>query len=173
MNQIIPIDIKKHIEKYKGKIHPILDSTSKNQNDIYQFALVAYNAGFSIIPVNRKKQATIKWKILEKVRPSLEQLQEWFANNSNINYAIIAGDISGGFVPIDFDHEYFKNPDGSEDKSRIITNAKSFLDKWAENNPVLIKEIPIVETGRGGFHHYTLLTQTDINLLKKLKVYYE
>jgi hypothetical protein len=64
-----------------------------------------YNRGWSIIPVKYKtKLPIISWKKYQEERLPLEILMKWYSY-SLMNVAVICGDISGGLVGVDIDHE--------------------------------------------------------------------
>jgi len=94
-----------------------------------------YDLGFSIIPVDDKKEAIIEWKEFQDKRPSWEKIQEWENRFNHPNWAVICGSISRGLVILDF-----------EDKKDAITFFGN--DKFEK-----LKETTLViETPHNGVH---------------------
>ena len=94
-----------------------------------------YDLGFSIIPVDDKKEAIIQWKEFQDKRPSWEKIQEWEEKLNHPNWAVICGGVSRGLVILDF-----------EDKKDAITFFGN--DKFEK-----LKETTLViETPHNGVH---------------------
>lgn len=72
--------------------------------DKFKWALhYVENMNFSIIPVGiDKKPAINEWKPYQTIRPTKEELKQWFGNGSKNNIGIVTGAISGIAV-VDFD----------------------------------------------------------------------
>jgi hypothetical protein len=102
--------------------------------------------GMSVIPVGKDKKALIPWRDFQKVRPTEEQVEQWFTSFPHANIAIITGQISDLTV-IDCDsqaavdsfasqysgrtpcvktpkgmHFYFKYLEGSRNGARVLTD---------------------------------------------------
>src|SRR5207245_7704799 len=66
-------------------------------------ALALLAAGFAIIPLSPgSKLPATKWKPYQTVRPTVRQLEAWFAGTRN-NIGLMMGTISGNAVALDFD----------------------------------------------------------------------
>lgn len=50
---------------------------------------------FSIIPVKKNKKSFVKWADYQTVKPSRQQLKEWWAKWPNANIGIVTGAVSG------------------------------------------------------------------------------
>jgi energy-coupling factor transporter ATP-binding protein EcfA2 len=52
--------------------------------------------GFSVVPAKRQeKRPLVDWRIYQKEKADVKQLEEWFSNSPDLNIAIITGAISG------------------------------------------------------------------------------
>ena len=67
-------------------------------------AAVSYReAGFSVFPLlTGSKLPATKWKPYQTVRPTVRQLETWFAGTRN-NIALVMGAVSDNAVALDFD----------------------------------------------------------------------
>ena len=66
-------------------------------------ALALLAAGFAIIPLSPgSKLPATKWKPYQTVRPTVRQLETWFAGTRN-NIALVMGAVSDNAVALDFD----------------------------------------------------------------------
>ncbi|MDO8490364.1 MAG: bifunctional DNA primase/polymerase [bacterium] len=88
--------------------------------------------GWSVIPVGTNKIPIINWKEFQERIATIEELEDWFSNESMAGIGIVTGSISG-IVVIDVDK-----------KSGGLESIKNF------STPLT----PIVQTGGGGFHYY-------------------
>ena len=67
-----------------------------------EFPAVAFwNAGCSVIPIRldgSKSPAISKWKQYQQRQPSLDELDAWFPNKSQIGFGVVCG--AGGFCRV-------------------------------------------------------------------------
>ncbi len=91
-------------------------------------AIKYLDLGFSIIPVGQDKKPLIQWKEFQERKPTIEELEKWFANPSATGIAIITGKIS----------------------DLIVLDAES----GADFTGLKIPKTPTVKTGGGGVHCY-------------------
>jgi hypothetical protein len=70
----------------------------------YDYATFYLANDMSVIPIkpNSKEPAVTKWKVYQKERPSISEVQKWFKNTDN-NIGIVTGKVSGNLAVLDFD----------------------------------------------------------------------
>ena len=100
-----------------------------------KWALWYWNKGYSIIPVNvTQKKALIKWEQYQKVRPSLDDVHQWWEKDfQNAGIAIVTGKLSNLLV-VDLDTK----------------EAIKEVDEYLPNSFIT----PTVISPRGGKHLY-------------------
>jgi hypothetical protein len=107
-----------------------------------------YDHGLSVIPVNHKtKKAACRWARFQNERPSESQVRQWFGADNRTAIAVIAGDVSGGFVCRDFD-------------------GMDVYEQWASTHRALASSLPTVATPRPGRH---VLMQADIGQIRGVR----
>jgi len=94
-----------------------------------------HNLGFSLIPVNDRKEPLIQWKDFEKQKPNWEQIQEWNKKFNKPNFAVICGSISQNLIVLDFENE----------KDAIVFFGNDKFEKLKE-------KILVIGTPHGGIH---------------------
>src|SRR6266567_9382741 len=75
------------------------------QSPTYQVALVALEAGISVLPIRpdgTKQPALPGWKRYQQEMPTQALVEEWF-RPSQRGLALVTGHISGGLIALDFD----------------------------------------------------------------------
>lgn len=107
---------------------------------LLQAALDYAQRGWSIIPIRHRdvsgKQPTVAWKSYQSVRPTIDELREWFRDAALDGLAVICGAVSGGLYCRDFD-------------------AAQDYHAWAAAHPKWAARLPTVKTARG-FHVYAV-----------------
>lgn len=105
-------------------------------------ALRYHGLGWSVIPMKpRSKQPKLRsWKPYQTERAAETLIAEWFPEGSDLNLAVVLGDVSGGLVCRDFD---------------TLDSFKA----WAALFPRLAATLPTVETSRG--RHVYFLAEID------------
>ena len=98
-------------------------------------ALAYLELGWSVIPVGQNKVPLIQWKKYQTVKPTPQEVKDWWATWPEANIGGVTGLISG-VVVIDVDSE-----EGHTALRRVVS--ASILD-----------EVPSVVTGGGGKHYY-------------------
>lgn len=115
-------------------------------NDTLSLARYYRDAGLSVIPVRpRDKVAAVPWAEYQRRLPTGEELGHWWPGGSENNIGVVCGDVSGGFIALDFDN---------------ALNLRNFLDA----NPDLEQATVIVKTARGG--HLWLQTPEPVRPLR-------
>ncbi len=104
-------------------------------NDLLPWAIYYHNRGFCVIPVHpeSKKPYIAEWAPYQVQRPTVGQIEEWFAENRYVAIAIVLGAVSGNLAALDFD---------SEDRYTWFTTT----------HPDLARTLPTERTGRPGHH---------------------
>src|SRR5437764_2037848 len=75
------------------------------QSSTYQVALVALEAGMSVLPIRpdgTKQPALPGWKRYQQEMPTQALVEEWFRLPQR-GLALVTGHISGGLIALDFD----------------------------------------------------------------------
>lgn len=99
--------------------------------------------GFSVLPVNGEKNPTLKtWKKFQTVKPTIQNVEKWFADRAATGIAIIAGEISGNIEVIDVDCKHDLTGTLWTDYSNLIK----------EHDPELFRKLVIAKTVSNGFH---------------------
>lgn len=92
-------------------------------------------AGIGVIPLTLdgdKKPACGSWKPYQTAIADDDQLRRWFFRDRGL--AMVCGRVSGGLEVIDFDDW-------------------TCFEPWKEQcDPAVLSWLPVIETGRGGFH---------------------
>lgn len=100
-----------------------------------EHALSYLESGWSIIPVGQNKVPLIQWKKYQTVKPTQQEVRDWWSTWPEANIGGVTGSISG-IVVIDVDSE-----DGHAALRRVM-------------DPNILNETPSVITGSGGKHYY-------------------
>ena len=98
-------------------------------------ALAYLELGWSVIPVGQNKVPLIQWKKYQTVKPTPQEVKDWWATWPEANIGGVTGLISG-VVVIDVDSE-----EGHAALRRVVS-------------PSILNEVPAVVTGGGGKHYY-------------------
>lgn len=109
---------------------------------MHEIILSYLNAGLCIIPIkSNTKEPAIKWKNYQKQLPQTSTIFNWF-KNKKFNPALVAGQISGGVLVIDFDNHR--------------GNIKEIFEKYKtiiqQNDPHLWEKLVIQQTPSKGYH---------------------
>lgn len=120
-----------------------------NQQTVIDAALSYAKAGLSVFPAYKNKRPVVKWQRYQELIASEAVIRKWFANG-RYNVAVVGGEISGGLVILDFDHE-----------------ADETFAAWSAylKANYRLPEFPVVQTGKG-YHVYFRCNQPGNN--KKL-----
>lgn len=72
-------------------------------NPTQRYAIDYWTAGLSLVPLTLDglRKPVVPWKRYQTERPTLEQVQDWFARPAGIG--LVMGAVSGGAECIDFD----------------------------------------------------------------------
>jgi len=120
----------------------VVNELPKNQITIKETGLDYIDAGLSVIPVNKDKQATVEWKQFKNAPPSPFQYQQWSITPEH-GIAIICGNGSGHIEVIDFDEKY------NLDKQSLFERWKK---KVEEQKPGLVERLVWQSTRNKGYH---------------------
>jgi len=94
--------------------------------------------GWSLLPLRaRDKRPLIAWEPLQRARPSVEQITDWFTHWPDANVGIVTGEVSN-LIVLDVDPEH-----GGDDSLDRLEAASGPL-------PVTV----VATTGGGGLHFY-------------------
>lgn len=100
-----------------------------------------------VIPIpHGHKEPLILWKKYQTERPSREELEAWFQSPEPSNIAIVCGEVSDNFYPLDFDSE-------------------ETLFKFFPSKEKLFSLTPVVKTGRG--YHVWMKSSKPLDLSKR------
>jgi len=93
-----------------GNINGFTHDSADNTDDISRWTTLDYALFYlandlSVIPIkpNSKEPAVTKWKVYQKERPSIKEVEKWFKGTDN-NVGIVTGKISGNLAVLDFDN---------------------------------------------------------------------
>ena len=104
-------------------------------------ALAYHAAGFSVIPVKAdgsKAPAVPQWKTFQKTRPTEDQIEQWFGDDTPRGIGLIHGAVSGHSEALDFDHP------GLYDQFAHLCHSQGLGG--------LLDRLPLVQTPSGGHH---------------------
>lgn len=101
-------------------------------NNILNAALTYRAAGLSIIPVGQDKKPLCAWKPFQEKPASEKLIQEWLNGRGQLGLGIVCGQVSGGLLVLDFDHD-----------------ACTTYHHWKEAVGHLAEKLPAVRTGKG------------------------
>ncbi|MCE9566548.1 MAG: bifunctional DNA primase/polymerase [Planctomycetes bacterium] len=93
-------------------------------------ALILRGWGWCPFPVDSNKRPLVRWKRMQRRRPTDRELASMFRIRGVAGVAVVTGSASGGLVNRDFDIE-------------------SSYDRWAAEHPRLARVAPTVRTARG------------------------
>jgi hypothetical protein len=101
-------------------------------NSVLNAARAYRAAGLSIIPVGKDKRPLCAWKPFQETQADETLIQAWFGRQSQPNLGIVCGQVSGGLLVLDFDHD-----------------ARATYLHWKEAVGLLAEKLPAVKTGKG------------------------
>lgn len=97
--------------------------------------------GFSVLPINSKKQPLISsWTTFQTRLPEIREIAEGF--NSAFGLAIITGRVSGNLEVIDVDTKY-------DLTGKMF---REFCDEVKQHNGEVLYKLTVAKTMNGGFH---------------------
>lgn len=121
----------------------------KNEK-ISEFAEQLFDNGFTVLPVGKgEKKPVVVWKAYEDVRPTEEEVQEWFTDD--VNLGVLCGTASSNLLALDFDKS-------------------SDYEKWAIEYREIIPNGYVEQTPRG---YHVLFRITEPVQKEALKNYQE
>ena len=96
--------------------------------------------GLSVIPVGKDKKPLCAWKPFQETPADETLIHAWFGRQNQPNLGIVCGQVSGGLLVLDFDHD-----------------ARTTFHLWKEAVGPLAGKLPVVKTGKG-LHVYMRTT---------------
>jgi hypothetical protein len=99
-------------------------------NSIEKAAHAYRDLGFSVMPVGDDKLPAVKWKWLQDMRPTHEDIREWWDRYPHANVGIVTGEVSG-IIVLDLDSRGAK--DYAKDKGIPVTP----ISRTSKGNHVL------------------------------------
>ena len=79
-----------------------------NIHTIRQEAAKYLESGFSVIPVRfGEKSPAIRWDEYQTRRATPEEIKKWFSSRNKVGIGLVCGQVSNGFVVLDFDGRDF------------------------------------------------------------------
>jgi len=130
----------------------VLDTKEEKMKNekISEFAEQLFDNGFTVLPVGKgEKKPVVVWKAYQDVRPTEEEVQEWFADD--VNLGILCGTASSNLLALDFDKS-------------------SDYEKWAIEYREIIPNGYVEQTPRG---YHVLFRITEPVQKEALKNYQE
>jgi len=103
-----------------------------SDNNTLNTALAYRTDGLSVIPVGGNKKPLFAWKSFQETPADESLIRRWFYDQAHTNLGIVCGQVSGGLLVLDFDHE-----------------ARETHRCWKEAVGQLAEKLPSVRTGRG------------------------
>lgn len=124
------------------------------QLSILDTALTYAASGLSVFPAYKNKRPVVKWQPFQEEIAGEAVIRRWFGKG-RYNVAVVCGEVSGGLVVLDFDH----------DASRVFP-------AWAEfvKSNYVLPNLPVVQTGRGYHVYYRCQEPVNNTMLAGLPV---
>ncbi len=117
-----------------------MSAGAQGRISFYDESKIYLAAGLCVLPFSPQTKMPIldSWREFQDRRPTEPELAAWFAADLQLNIGFICGDISGGLVVFDFDH----------DADSIFSQFMAIV-----GDLVVGKQLPVIKSGKG-YHVY-------------------
>ena len=122
-------------ENHQYENHTNFITTGQENNIVLAAAIDLLSWGFSVIPANEEKRATLSWKPYQSQAMSVEAAKHVFQNGCRL--AIVCGAVSGNLECLDFDRPDLFNP---------------FIASLENSDEALANSLVQCQTPSGGYH---------------------